>query len=111
VPAFLQLANPVPPFEYPLVAVTREPNTFFSRRSGDDGSSGEIPANAVPSPTENVHDGAPVVSPWLPSTVRVTGPATANATPPAIERANVALESARPSSLLSPRFAVVFPSE
>jgi hypothetical protein len=63
VPAILQLFEPAPGFEYPLVELSREPNTFFSRRNGDDGLSGEIPANAVPSPTEKVHDGAPVVSP------------------------------------------------
>ena len=59
----LQLLEPVPPFLYPLVDVTREPNTLLSRRSGDDGFSGEIPANAVPNPTEMLHDGAPGVSP------------------------------------------------
>jgi hypothetical protein len=106
----LQVFVLVPPFVYPLVELSREPNTFVSRRSGDDGLSGEIPANAVPNPTEKVHAGAPVVNPRLPSIVSVSGPATANANPPATERASVALESARPTSLLNPRFTVVLPN-
>src|SRR5262249_1278733 len=109
--AILQFAVPVPPFAYPLVAVSLEPNTFFNRRSGDDGFSGETPANAVPNPTEKVHDGAPAVSPWLPSMVRVSGPSTANASPPAIDRASVAAESARPTSLENPSVAVGTPRE
>ena len=63
VPAVLQLFAPVPLFEYPLVEFTRDPRTFARRRSEEDGLSGESPANAVPTPIERVHDGAPVVSP------------------------------------------------
>src|SRR5262249_13170231 len=81
----------------------------FRRRSDDDGLSGEIPAKAVPNPTDTVHEGAPVVSPRLPSTVSVSGPPMENAVPAAIDRARVALESARPTSAEYPSVAVAGP--
>src|SRR5205807_788210 len=45
------------------------------RRSGVVGVTGEVPANAVPRPTECTHWGDAALSPWLASTVSMSGPA------------------------------------
>jgi hypothetical protein len=50
-------------FEYPLDDVALEPKTFLSRPNIEPPLIGEIPENAVPKLTENVHLGAPEVIP------------------------------------------------
>jgi hypothetical protein len=62
VPSFLQ---PAPPgvLGYPLAEVALEPNAFLKRPKIEPPVIGEIPENAVPTLTENVHLGAPEVNP------------------------------------------------
>ena len=49
--------------EYPLEDVARDPNAFLSRPNSDPPAMDDIPENAVPTPTENVHFGLPGVRP------------------------------------------------
>jgi len=49
--------------EYPLDEVALEPKAFLSRPKIEPPLIGEIPEKAVPRLTENVHLGAPEVSP------------------------------------------------
>jgi len=63
VPSFLQLVPLPDVLEYPLDEVALEPKAFLSRPKIEPPLIGEIPENAVPRLTENVHLGAPEVSP------------------------------------------------
>src|SRR5450759_2491240 len=63
VPSLLQLVPLPGVLEYPLDEVALEPKAFLSRPKIEPPLIGEIPENAVPRLTENVHLGAPEVSP------------------------------------------------
>ena len=63
VPSFLQPVLLPDVLEYPLDEVALEPNAFLSRPKIEPPLIAEIPENAVPRLTENVHLGAPEVSP------------------------------------------------
>src|SRR5437660_11604427 len=68
------------------------------RRSGVVGVTGEVPANAVPTPTESTHWGDAAARPWLPSTVSMSGPASVWRTPSPITRLSLWVEAAGPTS-------------
>src|SRR2546426_1097246 len=94
-----------PTFPAPLPRLTPPPNALFRRRSDDAGLTGEIPVNAVPTPTARVHLGDAADRPTLPSSARAREPVSTWLAPALRTRLRVCVESDCPTSAPSERSA------
>src|SRR6185437_15825467 len=94
-----------PTFPAPLPRLTPPPKALFRRRSDDPGLTGEIPENAVPTPSASVHLGDAAERPTLPSSARTSEPTSTWLVPALSTRLRACVESDWPTSVPSARSA------